>query len=228
MLQSVVAFADGGRGQIGNHLNEETRMAKKKSAAATDGSQVYRERKKWELPCALTAEELETHSEELTSSLIEIEKLKAKQKVLVADIKNKIKMHAGTVAELTSIVHDRSELREVEVESVIDYEANNVTIRRLDTDEVIEDRSLSEAEKQMQMQLESDDDSNEEAEVVDGTTPDPETGEDLAGGAEDGEHGSDLVPDSEKDCDACEGFGNNHDGSECEACGGTGKQLEEE
>jgi len=203
-------------------------MAKKKSAAATDGSQVYRERKKWQLRCALTAEELETHSRELTSSLLDIEKLKAEQKVIVGDIKDKIKMHMGTVAKLTSIVHDRAELREVEVETVIDYEANNVTVRRLDTDEVIEDRSLAEAEKQMQMQLESDDDNNEEAEVVDGTTPNPETEEDSVGGAEDGEHGSDLVPDSEKDCEACEGFGNNHDGSECEACGGPGKQTEEE
>jgi hypothetical protein len=123
----------------------------------SDKETTYRETKVRDLPVALTPEQLEALSESLTDSLIQIQQLKEEAKDYAAEIKGKIAKHAAAIAKLTPIVHDRQEMKDVECEAVFDYVNNRVTVTRLDTEEVIEDRDLAETEKQMQMQLESGD-----------------------------------------------------------------------
>lgn len=177
-------------------------MPKKKPKEA-DESQIRKETQIKDLPCVLTTEELEEKSEKLTGLMIEIQQEQDALKIHSKEVNDGIKTKVATVKGLTNVVHDRAEMRKVTCEAVFDYAANNVTVTRSDTNEVIVDRDLEGLEKQMQLGIEDEGD----------TTPGAET-----------ETDQDPDDTGKVDCPDCEGYGTNGDGTtECENCDGSGK-----
>lgn len=186
-------------------------MAKKTEPKTSQEESTFKDIVIRNLSCQLTQEELEEKSEVLTGALMKIEELKEDLKLYSGGIKEKIKNHSATVAKLTKVVHDRFEQRDIDCEAEFDYKANRVTVMRLDTHEVFEDRDLAETEKQMQMQLENGEELGPDPDEVDVNKV--EIQEDTA----------EEPKDKTERCPSCDGFKVGDDGvSDCDHCGGTG------
>ena len=183
------------------------------------------------LPCALSEEERLERGGALASVWIsianhnnELEGIIGDFKASKKDIENKIAKAKTRLSELSDVVTEGSEKRDVNCESLFDYENGTVIVRRLDTDEVIEDREMEGLEKQMQLDWERENNQQEGdavsinpkavvCEACDGAgqlPPDGDTCDACKG------EGVPIVP-----CDECDGSGL-IDEADCGACQGKG------
>jgi len=154
------------------------------------------------LPCILTEEERLERSGALASvvhSIANHEKdLTAKQEdfnLKKKEINGKISKAKSRLSDLADVISDGSEKRDVDCESLFDYEEGTVIVRRLDTGEVIEDREMEALEKQMQLEWEEE--NAQEGEV----SIDPK-----AVVCESCDGAGQLPPDGDT-CDTCKGEG---------------------
>ena len=96
-------------------------------------------------------------------------------------------------SDLSKSISEGVEERDVKCEAVFDYEAGTVTVRRLDNDQVIEDREMKGLEKQMQLDYDED-------------NP-PETSATVDCHACDGIGSTQDGDDDPKPCSECDGSG---------------------
>ena len=187
------------------------------------------------LPCALSEEERLERGAALAAVVISIanhEKDLAERsddfKLEKKEIESKVSKAKTRLSELSDVVSEGSEKRDVDCESTFDYEAGTVIVRRLDIYEVIEDRELQGLEKQMQLDWEQEH-AQEDGEVV---TIDKD-----AVVCADCDGAGQLPPDGDT-CDTCKGQGvpvivceSDHcqsaDGG-CDECDGKGYVLASE
>ena len=115
------------------------------------------EERKIKLPCKLTQEERIETGGALAAVVIsisnhetELAEANDEFKALKKDIEQAITGFKVRISELSKMLSTGIEEREVECLATFDYEAGTVTVRRTDTDEVIEDREMKGLENQME------------------------------------------------------------------------------
>jgi hypothetical protein len=107
---------------------------------------------------------------ELLAAMSAKDALVAKKSLQTAEINAEIKTAQKVVRELSDNLKDGSEERDVECVEVHDFSRNTVTLRRLDTNEVVEERAMSLDERQETLPLD----------VPSKTTPKPGPGAPIA------------------------------------------------
>lgn len=101
-----------------------------------------------ELPCKLTDEELLVKALELTKLDAKHDALQLEKKRLTEEIAGKIKANLGAQRVLFGQIGSRREVRDVECQDTLDFDRGIVETRRLDTDEVIHSRVMTDIERQ--------------------------------------------------------------------------------
>ena len=105
------------------------------------------------LPVKLTDEEVLKYGRDVARAHADRARIELELDSVKSDYKGKIAEQDGIIGKLSPRIHSGIESREVECEEVKDYTSGTVRVRRLDTDELIEERPMREDEKQVQMQL---------------------------------------------------------------------------
>ena len=149
------------------------------------------------LPCQLTDEEIIEKAKESAELVVLVESktgelaraktaFNDKKKVLEEDIET----NSRKFQLLSAQVDSGEEKRDVDCEATFDYEAGKVTVKRLDTDEVIEEREMTEDEDDTLPM------------PFDATTEEPDTEKDADGGdvevPTDGDNYPDNWPEEEE------------------------------
>lgn len=137
-------------------------MASKKKTEKKDDA-IRVEEKKIKLPCKLTEPEIVETGGALAAVVIsvanherEIAEAHDEFKALKKDIEGSITGFKVRISELSQKLTTGTEEREVQCKVTFNYEDGRVVVRRLDTDEVIEDREMDELEKQMQLDFDKE------------------------------------------------------------------------
>jgi len=103
------------------------------------------------LPCKLTAEEHIARAMELAKAVTRQRETEDEKRLAVSGYREEIVSQTKRIRELSAVVAMGEEHREVAVEMEVDYKANSVRTRRVDTNEIIEERALSVDERQMSL-----------------------------------------------------------------------------
>lgn len=96
----------------------------------------------------LTADELAEAAETLAHATQELEKLEDEKKSFGSSIKARIDEASAKQRGMAAIVASKHDWREVRCSSRRDFDAQTLTVVRLDTGEVVESRRLRESELQ--------------------------------------------------------------------------------
>ncbi len=105
------------------------------------------------LPVDLTAGEKNERADEMAKAIEDSEKLKEEKKNLTSEINEDIKEKAGIIRNLARIIASGKEERNVKCEERWNYATRKVTIARLDTGEVLDDRTRTMADEERQESL---------------------------------------------------------------------------
>jgi len=103
------------------------------------------------LKVQLTNDEILSAAESLAKTLDELGSLEDDKKSLVESFKAKITEAEARTTQYKAKVRDKYEWRPVDCEETMDPAAGTVVVKRLDTDEVIEERSMTYEERQGQL-----------------------------------------------------------------------------
>ena len=103
-----------------------------------------------------TREELDEIANALTAALIERQEVEGQLETSRTQLKAKITAIQAQVDMLSSKHHAKYEMRSTECKIVQDYEASKITVTRVDTGEVIEERPITEKELQMSLSAASE------------------------------------------------------------------------
>jgi hypothetical protein len=109
-----------------------------------------------QLPCKLTAADLENKMHNLVRLEQEESKQKAVKKAEVAAKNAELKLLRSSIDEIVKQLDEGTEMREVEVEARFDYTTHRVTYVRLDTHEEVEARDMDNFELQENIHFEGD------------------------------------------------------------------------
>ena len=101
------------------------------------------------LKCDLTDAEVMTASVKMAQALETLERLNDEKKVAMDSLKSRISSAEAQAALSKNMVLNRYEFRDVECEEVMWFVSRKVTVRRLDTRELVEERALRTDEAQM-------------------------------------------------------------------------------
>lgn len=126
-------------------------MAKKQQAQPQEQVQVHRTKTTKEtrmLRVALTAEELLAAGQKMADQMRLIEATEAEADRIKKQYQGKIAEAQATLEVARGLVQDKYEIRKVSCENVLDYTDVRCRVTRLDTNEIVENRRLSEDEKQ--------------------------------------------------------------------------------
>lgn len=154
------------RGKPGDHFlipkhkqKEMCSMAKKEKK----NDAIRTEERKINLDCDLTTEEIIERGGGLAAI---VQTIRAEEQNLEAEkeafkerkkeIEDAITSYKVRQSELSEVISTGKENRTIDCEVTFDYKAGRVTVRRLDTGEVFEDREMDDLEKQMQLDFEQD------------------------------------------------------------------------
>lgn len=96
----------------------------------------------------LKESEKREYADKLARELSEIENLAEQRKEVAAKIKSEIDSKKLSVKELTNALLTGYEYRDTECVIQMDYKKNEVTVKRLDTSEIIRRRTMLPAERQ--------------------------------------------------------------------------------
>jgi hypothetical protein len=126
---------------------------------------IRKEKKIRQLLCRLTAEELDAAVQDMVENVQEVNSLKVQLDEAKAEwsetkkgLEKQIEFHEKQLNKATGLVSTGEQAREVDCEAVFDYEHDKLTVTRLDTGEVIEERGLQATERQMHLGLDEDPD----------------------------------------------------------------------
>lgn len=106
---------------------------------------------KRELECELTDDDLLIKLSELTSKLTEKDSVEQELKEVSAGYKGRIKTLDREIHSLTRVVTKRQEARPVECRELFNFDGYVVQIMRLDTEEIIETRTMTQRERQQSL-----------------------------------------------------------------------------
>lgn len=101
--------------------------------------------------CKLTEAELAEASDDLARYLDDAEALEAELATIKSQYKAKLEQCQGNIQARKRLVRDKREMRAIDVETTMDFTNCTLTVVRLDTGEVIENRALTGDEKQLQI-----------------------------------------------------------------------------
>lgn len=100
-----------------------------------------------------TDEERKGMSLDLARFVNELEQKKLQKKDVVKSIDAEIAKHESSISMLATKVHDGYEYRNVDCIRTFDYDKGDVSIMRVDTEEIIKERPITEEEKQVNLEL---------------------------------------------------------------------------
>jgi len=103
------------------------------------------------LKVQLTDKDVLGVAEELSKVLDEIKAIDEEKKAVVANLKSRTEEKEARCSTLQSLVRNKWEYRPVDCEETMDNNTGKVTTRRLDTDEVIEERDMTYDERQSKL-----------------------------------------------------------------------------
>lgn len=101
------------------------------------------------LKCKLTEPEFAKKANDLAKSLDELTHIEDEKKTMNAIFNSRLKQARSRIMDLGETVKDKAELRTVDCIKTLDYKNGKVTVVRTDTNETVEDRNITEAERQM-------------------------------------------------------------------------------
>lgn len=126
-----------------------------------DDEVIRKEKKIRELPVKLTAKERQAaaidmaeHCQLVQELDSELEELKAGYSSSKKTLEEQRGIHERHLRDNADAVKTGTRNQDVECECLFDYKADALTVTRLDTKEVIEERKLSAEEKQLQLDME--------------------------------------------------------------------------
>ena len=108
------------------------------------------------LKCQLTQEELLERGDQMAHALDELNRLADEKKALGEELKAKEAKTQAEITVLQQLVRNKYDRRLVDCNLVINYTTQKALLVRLDTEETIEERDLTEEEKQMDMGFDDD------------------------------------------------------------------------
>ena len=111
------------------------------------------ERIKELLKCFLTDSELKAQAETMAQSLSQIQSLESDLKSLKKQIESDIAAAQGALNSAVEKFRSGWEMRTIECEVTKDFETNTITVKRLDTMEVVRERAMTSEERQMALDL---------------------------------------------------------------------------
>ena len=120
---------------------------KDKPVKGKDGST----KMKRQLPCALTDTDRVRLGNELAEALGTEEELAAELAAFKTEHKSRLLPVQAKVARLSNCLRDGTEQREVECLVVRDLKAGSVKIIRTDTEELVDERAMTDAERQVDL-----------------------------------------------------------------------------
>ncbi len=103
------------------------------------------------LPVKLTDAEVLKYGRDAARAISDKERIESDFDSVKAEYKGNIAEQQAIVSKLSPRIHSGIETREVECEEEKNWNNSTVTLRRLDTDEVIDCRPMREDEKQMEL-----------------------------------------------------------------------------
>jgi len=106
--------------------------------------------------CILTPDETREAGFRLAGYYQDIETINQEKKAALADFKNRIEAINDKIHKASIMIKQGIEVRQIECEMVMDYNKNTVTLTRLDTNDVVDRRGMTNEEKQMTLFKESD------------------------------------------------------------------------
>ena len=104
------------------------------------------------LLCKLSDKELAKAGVDLDANMSKIESKEAEKKAAVDAIKADVEMLEGITIKLRSILKSGGEEREVQCEETTDYRMGEVRVKRLDTGEVFQKRTMAQHEYQLPLE----------------------------------------------------------------------------
>jgi hypothetical protein len=104
------------------------------------------------LLCKLSDKELAKAGVELDANMSKIEGKEAEKKAAVDAIKADVELLEGVTIKLRSILKSGGEEREVNCEETTDYRMGEVRVKRLDTGEVFQRRTMAQSEYQLPLE----------------------------------------------------------------------------
>lgn len=105
------------------------------------------------LKCQLTPQEVHDYGVRLARANSSKEEAEERKKEVDAQLKAEIESHSTKALNLARKINNGYEYREVECAILHDFKANTVSIRRVDTNELVETRALSAEERQTGLAL---------------------------------------------------------------------------
>lgn len=105
------------------------------------------------LKCTLTPDEVRTYGMELARANAARDEAEERKKEVDAQLKAEIESHQTRGLNLARKINNGYEYRDVECEMDGNYKTNTVMIRRLDTNEIIETRAMTDEERQTHLSL---------------------------------------------------------------------------
>ena len=104
------------------------------------------------LPCKLSAEERAKAGQDLEDNLTKIEGIELAKKTADDGFKKDIGLLEEVQATLRSMVRSGAQEREVQCEETVDYRMGEVRVKRLDTEEVFQKRTMAQHEYQLPLE----------------------------------------------------------------------------
>ena len=108
------------------------------------------------LKCQLTQEELLGYGDELADALDNLRQLQEEKEQVVKDFKAREAAFEAQVVIKQLLVRNKYEHRQVDCNLVLNYTTQNATLTRLDTNETVKERKMTEEEKQLDLGFDGD------------------------------------------------------------------------
>jgi len=109
-----------------------------------------------ELKCRLTDEEVLAAADDVQRLLSLIESIESDKKSYVSEAKSRIDKLTAELKVQCKLVQEKMAWRSVECEEIVDYDNDEYTITRLDTNEDVEKRPLTPLERQMTLPVQDE------------------------------------------------------------------------
>jgi len=118
-----------------------------------DNDLIHRSTELHTLPCKLTKDEKAQAAKELAEKIDQLEALEETRKATMSEFKSKKENLQAQVLALGRQVREGTKLQSVECQLQLNYSKQRVRLIRLDTNEVIEERPMTDEEKQMNLEF---------------------------------------------------------------------------
>ena len=134
------------------------KAAAKKSEKPKDGDEPNEKREKFErhLRVILTGEQVAELADRASHLMEEHDTKEENQKAAQKQMKAEIEALEAKIRELLGYVRDKAKYQDVQCERVFDYARGVVTERRLDNEDVLQERPMTAEERQLGLDLEDD------------------------------------------------------------------------